>query len=93
VLTEDYPIHQLMMRNYRVTAESGAQQAWLAANDDFRRYVLDLIRDSGPLVVKVMYAEPGAAPDPALPSAFESLASFAGVGLVSYAGPTAFGVS
>jgi hypothetical protein len=49
VLMEDYPIHRLMMRAYRVTAESGAQQAWLAANDDFRRYVLDLVRDSGPL--------------------------------------------
>jgi hypothetical protein len=44
-------------------------------------------------VVKGMPAEPGAAPDPALPSALESLAWFAGVGSVSYAGPTAFGVS
>jgi uncharacterized protein len=49
VLTEDYPIHQLMMREYRVTAESATQLAWLAANDDFRRYVLDLLQDSGPL--------------------------------------------
>jgi uncharacterized protein YcaQ len=49
VLTEDYPIHQLMMRDYRVTVESAAQRAWLAANDDFRRYVLDLLADSGPL--------------------------------------------
>ncbi len=49
VLTEDYPIHQLMMREYRVTAESAAHGAWLTANDDFRRYVLDLLRDSGPL--------------------------------------------
>jgi len=36
---------------------------------------------------------PGARPDPALPSAMESLASFAGAVSVSYAGPTAFGVS
>lgn len=49
VLMEDYPIHQLMMRAYRVTVESDVQQSWLAANDDFRRYVLDLVRDSGPL--------------------------------------------
>jgi uncharacterized protein len=49
VLTEDYPIHQLMMREYRVTAESAAHGAWLTANDDFRRYVLDLLQDSGPL--------------------------------------------
>jgi len=31
VLTEDYPIHRLTMRNHRVTAESGVLQAWLAA--------------------------------------------------------------
>ena len=49
VLTEDYPIHRLMMRDYEVTVESAAKRAWLAANDDFRRYVLDLLRDSGPL--------------------------------------------
>jgi uncharacterized protein len=49
VLTEDYPIHQLMMRNYRITVESDRLQAWLAANDDFRRYILDLLRDSGAL--------------------------------------------
>jgi hypothetical protein len=36
---------------------------------------------------------PGAPPDPALPAAIESLASFAGVGSVSYAGQAAFGVS
>ena len=49
VLAEDYPIHQLMMRNYRIMVESDTLQAWLAANEDFRRYVLDLLRDSGPL--------------------------------------------
>jgi uncharacterized protein YcaQ len=49
VLTEDYPIHHLMMRDYRVTVESAAKRAWLAANDDFRRYVLDLLADSGPV--------------------------------------------
>lgn len=49
VLTDDYPIHQLLMRQYRVMAESTVKQAWLVANDDFRRYVLDLLADSGPL--------------------------------------------
>jgi uncharacterized protein len=49
VLTEDYPIHRAMMRAYRVTVESQQKRDWLAANEDFRRYVLDLLRDSGPL--------------------------------------------
>jgi hypothetical protein len=49
-------------------------------------------RKSGVLVVEGMYAEPGAPSDPALLAALESLASFAGVGSVSHAGP-AFGVS
>jgi len=45
VLTEDYPIpiHQLMMRQYRETPESAAHRAWLAANEEFRRYILDLL--------------------------------------------------
>jgi uncharacterized protein YcaQ len=46
VLTEDYPVHQLMMRQYREIGETEAQHAWLAANDDFRRYVLDLLAGS-----------------------------------------------
>jgi uncharacterized protein YcaQ len=49
VLTEDYPIHRAMMRAYQVTVESQQKRDWLAANEDFRRYVLDLLRDSGPL--------------------------------------------
>jgi len=49
-------------------------------------------RKSGVLVVEGMYAEPGAPSDSALLAALESLASFAGVGSVSYAGPV-FGVS
>ena len=44
VLTEDYPIHRVMMRAYGTTVEN-----WLAANEDFRRYVLDRLRDAGPL--------------------------------------------
>ncbi len=48
VLTEDYPIHRAMMRAYASTAAS-QNRAWLAANEEFRRYVLDRLRDSGPL--------------------------------------------
>ncbi len=48
VLTEDYPIHRAMMRAYASTAAS-QNQAWLAANEEFRRYVVDRLRDSGPL--------------------------------------------
>jgi uncharacterized protein len=50
-------------------------------------------RKSGVLVVEGIYAEPGAPLDPALSAAIQSLASFAGAASVSYAGPTAFGVS
>ena len=48
VLTEDYPIHRVMMRAYG-TIENQRMREWLAANDDFRRYVLDRLRDAGPL--------------------------------------------
>ena len=48
VLTEDYPIHRVMMRTYG-TIEDQRMREWLAANDDFRRYVLDRLRDAGPL--------------------------------------------
>src|SRR5689334_8837914 len=34
VLTEDYPIHRLMMRAYQVTE---GPQKWMEANDSFRR--------------------------------------------------------
>ena len=50
-------------------------------------------RKRGVLVVEAMYAEPGAPRDPALPTALESLASFAGADSVRYVGQTAFGVS
>ena len=46
VLTEDYPIHRVMMRAYGVTEP---KLGWLAANEDFRRYVLERLRDDGPL--------------------------------------------
>lgn len=48
VLTEDYPIHSVMMRAYRAI-ENRRMRDWLAANDDFRQYVLERLRDDGPL--------------------------------------------
>jgi len=48
VLTEDYPIHRVMMRQYGV-AENSRMRGWLEANEDFRRYVLARLRDAGPL--------------------------------------------
>ncbi len=54
VLTEDYPIHRAMMRDYRVAVESPAKRAWLAANEDFRRYVIGELRDRGPLPIDAL---------------------------------------
>jgi uncharacterized protein YcaQ len=48
VLTEDYPIHRVMMRQYGA-AENSRMRGWLEANEDFRRYVLARLRDAGPL--------------------------------------------
>jgi uncharacterized protein len=50
-------------------------------------------RKKNVLVIEGMYPEPGAPPDPALPAALGSLASFAGADAVSYTGPVTFGVS
>ncbi|MGD0069000.1 MAG: crosslink repair DNA glycosylase YcaQ family protein [Streptosporangiaceae bacterium] len=44
VLTEDYPIHRAMMRSYPVLER---KREWLAANEEFRRYILDVLRDCG----------------------------------------------
>jgi uncharacterized protein len=49
VLTEDYPIHHLMMRRYGASATNSRLRDWMMANDDFRRYVLARLRDAGPL--------------------------------------------
>ena len=49
VLTEDYPIHRAMMRRYGVSVENSRLRDWVAANEDFRRYVLERLRDAGPL--------------------------------------------
>jgi uncharacterized protein YcaQ len=47
-------------------------------------------RKSGVLLVEAIYAEPGAPPDPALPAAIESLASFAGANSVTSMKPAAY---
>ena len=49
VLTEDYPIHRVMMRRYGVSIENPRLRDWLVANEAFRRYVLARLRDAGPL--------------------------------------------
>jgi uncharacterized protein YcaQ len=51
VLTEDYPLHHLMMRRYpgRGTAWSERTREWTKQNDKLRRYVLNEIRRRGPV--------------------------------------------
>ncbi len=51
VLTEDYPIHEYMMRHYGKGTSTGSQRLakWLQENDAFRQYVLDALRTDGPL--------------------------------------------
>lgn len=51
VLTEDYPIHHLMMRRYPGTrsVHSRRTREWLAQNPALRRHVLTRLRRAGPL--------------------------------------------
>jgi uncharacterized protein YcaQ len=51
VLTEDYPIHHVMMRDFTETIESPQRRAWMAANTDFRRYILDTLWKQGLVTV------------------------------------------
>ena len=50
VLTEDYPIHNHMMRNvnYGNGAWGKRIRSWLAANQEFEAYVLGMIEKNGP---------------------------------------------
>lgn len=52
VLTEDYPIHSWMMRNYAKDDSLFARRVrgWLEANDELRRNMLSAIRRKGPLL-------------------------------------------
>ncbi|HEX8006964.1 MAG TPA: crosslink repair DNA glycosylase YcaQ family protein, partial [Trebonia sp.] len=49
VLAEDYPVHHLLMRAFPRYPE---YREWLTANEEFRRYVLDALRESGPLAAE-----------------------------------------
>lgn len=51
VLTEDYPLHNLLMRRYGTGDRPRHERlrAWLAANDELRRSILREIRRRGPV--------------------------------------------
>lgn len=51
VLTEDYPLHEFMMRHYGKSGSAGSMRLanWVQENDEFRQYVLDELRKRGPL--------------------------------------------
>ncbi len=57
VLTEDYPIHSLLMRTYareEATGEISQRYArWLAANQKLRRHILQELKRRGPLPSRV----------------------------------------
>jgi uncharacterized protein YcaQ len=87
VLTEDYPIHRVMMRYVMPV---------LAGERLIGRVVPRMDRKRGELVVEGVFAEDACAGSMAaapVGAAIESLASFAGAGSVRYAGPVASGVS
>ncbi len=56
VLTEDYPLHHLMMRRYpgRGSAWADHTRAWIRQNDRLRRYILSEIRRHGPLPSRLL---------------------------------------
>ena len=51
VMTEDYPIHNLLMRRYPTEryGYSRRVKTWLRENEALRRYVIRRIREAGPL--------------------------------------------
>ena len=51
VLTEDYPIHQGMMRAYGTGEATWDRlvRAWMDGNDSLRRHILDRLSEAGPL--------------------------------------------
>jgi uncharacterized protein len=51
VLTEDYPIHRLLMRRYPTDryAHSRRMKAWVEENAALRRHILQRLRQDGPL--------------------------------------------
>ncbi|HTP09526.1 MAG TPA: crosslink repair DNA glycosylase YcaQ family protein [Anaerolineae bacterium] len=57
VLTEDYPIHALLMRTYAREESTGEisqrYKRWLAANQKLRRHILQELKQRGPLPSRV----------------------------------------
>jgi uncharacterized protein YcaQ len=57
VLTEDYPVHQYLMRTYAREEATGAisqrYQKWLADNRRLKRHILQELRQHGPLPSRV----------------------------------------
>jgi uncharacterized protein YcaQ len=51
VLAEDYPLHYPMMQRRNQSNSLGAKQLrkWLAENEAFRDYILETLRENGPL--------------------------------------------
>ena len=51
VLTEDYPIHEYMMRNYGQGGSAWSKRLtnWVSDNAEFRNYILGELRERGPL--------------------------------------------
>jgi len=56
VLTEDFPLHHLMMRQYpgRRGDWAANTRAWIKQNDKLRRYLLREIRRNGPLPSRLL---------------------------------------
>src|SRR5690606_32046534 len=52
VLTEDYPIHNALMRSYLAGGSVWSQRMkqWLEENDSLRQHIIDEIRDHGPMM-------------------------------------------
>lgn len=63
VLTEDFPIHSLRMREYAKTDDPWHERIreWIAANQTLKNYILREIRRSGPISSRVL-SEGGEAP-------------------------------
>lgn len=57
VLTEDYPIHSLLMRTYAREEATGKvsqrYQSWLAVNQQLKRHILKELKRRGPLPARV----------------------------------------
>lgn len=51
VMTEDYPIYRIHMRDWLVGDKPWQKRtrAWLAENDELRRYMIDELHENGPL--------------------------------------------